>query len=1218
MAEATQLDPQAPWPGLASFAEHDHGYFRGREQESDELLRLVRRERLTVLFGRSGLGKSSLLNAGLFPRLRDDLMVPVALRIAWGIPAPPRQQVWNALAAACAQAGVQAPPPAADESLWAYFHRAGAGFWNARRRPVLPVLVFDQFEEVFTLGQAGEGAGPGVEAFLDELADLVEDRPSQALREQLDADPTRAAELDFERRSCKVLLSFREDFLAMFEGLRTRMPSIMRNRYRLLPMSAGQARAVVRCGGALVASDVAERIIGLAWRNRAQAPSADEADRIEIDPALLSVICSELNLRRRAAGLDTIGAALLLDAEREILSEFYERSLRGQGSAVRQFIEDELITATGYRDSYAYDDALARPGVRRDALDSLVASRLLRVDERFGARRLELTHDVLTRVVMDSRDRRRERDAELALAQRERAAAATQRRNRRNGALVLAGVLAMFVAAGVAAWQTMQAQEARALAERGALEASDQQRRAQGALALAAEEQARAATQTEAARVASETAEIERSRSLQLKRQAEDLALKAGQLQVEAQATHLLADADRLPDAQYDTALLLNVEALHRASTPAVRGGLVQRLSNPGWPVAYVQGPRLGSTLMTLSHDGSRLASADAAADRLRVWQTSTGRHLADVEVKSVASIAFSPDGRQIALGTEGPLIVLDAARLVRLATLEGSDAKQPIGNVAFSPDGRVLAAAAFNTVFLWDASTFQRLGRLRAPGGAITGLAFSADGRRIAAATTAAGVVVWTLGQGDQEPVVFKDSAPAYCVAFSPNGRQLVSMSSRKGLQLWNADGTEGLRVRDEAEVQWCRVRFRADGARVVFVSDSRLGLWIPGGLPGAAVVALMGGSAPTGAAIDATGSHGAASDFHGRIALWQPDDPPARTALAASHNPRLSPTATLAFSPDGRQLATSGVDGISLWGLPGLAMLDRLKGHDDWTLSIAFSPDARRLAVSGGNTVTVWPLGTTQAPAPILRLSSGKLIGQALFDPDGQLLVVEDSKTIVTPEGRGFRLLATPIPGNALGETLALEPSGRLLALTTIDGLALWDRPRRSRVAGPPETAVSAVTFGAEGVLAYAGEKGMNVEHKLHLWDLARSRPLVELEGHSDRIRSLDSDRSGRLLVSSSDDGTIRLWDLARRESIAVIRSGADRFSGPVALSRDASRLATRADSGAAYVFDLDARRLAERACQVANRNLSCTEWRRYIGAGAPYRATCPAAAVPAGACR
>ena len=224
-------------------------------------------------------------------------------------------------------------------------------------------------------------------------------------------------------------------------------------------MDGAQARAVISSGGDLVAPAVAERIIGLAWRNRADAPTADDADRIEIDPALLSVICRELNLRRQAAGAAEIKADLLAGAEREILADFYERTLEGLDPAVRTFVEDELITAAGYRDSFAFDDALARPGVTGPALLHLVSGRLLRVDERSGVKRLELTHDVLTRVVKESRDLRRARLVELEARRREEETLVRQARVRRSPALALvltACAVALLLFAGWSYWQARQ------------------------------------------------------------------------------------------------------------------------------------------------------------------------------------------------------------------------------------------------------------------------------------------------------------------------------------------------------------------------------------------------------------------------------------------------------------------------------------------------------------------------------------------------------------------------------------------------------------------------------------------------------------------------------------------------------------------------------------------------------------------------------------------
>jgi hypothetical protein len=446
------LSADNPWPGLDPFNEADRDYFHGRTAESEELLRQVRRELLTVLFGRSGLGKTSLLKAGLFRRLRKEDGLPVYLRLDHAEGAPPhREQVFAALAEATATHRVQGARPEAGESLWSFFHRRDAEFWSKSHRPVTPVMVLDQFEEIFTLGQATEAAQARAAAFLAEFGDLVENRPPEAVGQALEADPTAARRFDFKRAAVKVVLAFREDFLAEMEGLKASMPSLMYNRFRLLAMNGTQAYEVITlAGGALVDDEVARRILRLAWKNEPSPPvKKEDFPKLEIDPALLSVVCSELNHKRRQADppLARIIPDLLKDADREILSGFYKRSMAGLDTRVRVFVEDELVTERGDRDSHALDDALDLPGFTPEALDSLIQRRLVRVDDRQSVRRLELTHDVLTRVVKESRDIRRAREAEEA---------ARARLEQQQRALVLVGavvVLILMLLTGFA-WRT--------------------------------------------------------------------------------------------------------------------------------------------------------------------------------------------------------------------------------------------------------------------------------------------------------------------------------------------------------------------------------------------------------------------------------------------------------------------------------------------------------------------------------------------------------------------------------------------------------------------------------------------------------------------------------------------------------------------------------------------------------------------------------------------
>jgi hypothetical protein len=126
--------------------------------------------------------------------------------------------------------------------------------------------------------------------------------------------------------------------------------------------------------------------------------------------------------------------------------------MTGLDPRVRVFVEDKLITDRGgHRDSRVEEDALALPGVTSGAIHELIRRRLLRVDDRQSMRRLELTHDVLARVVMESRDSRRVREAEEMAKVRERAAL-EQLRRKRNATLVWAGAFVVIVLLGVACW----------------------------------------------------------------------------------------------------------------------------------------------------------------------------------------------------------------------------------------------------------------------------------------------------------------------------------------------------------------------------------------------------------------------------------------------------------------------------------------------------------------------------------------------------------------------------------------------------------------------------------------------------------------------------------------------------------------------------------------------------------------------------------------------
>jgi tetratricopeptide (TPR) repeat protein len=475
---STPIDERHPWLGLDSFTEDTRSFFYGRDEEVAELGRRVQRKLLTVLFGQSGLGKTSILRAGLVPRLRSHGYCPIYVRIAYSADAPePGEQIKQTILQTARHAGqwTQAGVAAAGESLWEFLHHRDDVLVNDAGQTLIPLLIFDQFEEIFTLAQTDEAGRARAARFIDDLADLVENRAPKELEAKLEADDATAERFDFARGDYRVLISLREDYLAPLESLKAKMPSITQNRLRLAPMTGKQGlEAVMGPGKGLVSQEVAEAIV------RFVAGGAEIANA-EVEPSLLSLVCRELNDTRLAEGRAEISLDLLAGSHDSILSNFYERALADQPASVRRIIEDELLTESGFRENVAEERLRAHftsAGAAPETLATLVNRRLLRIEERLDVRRVELTHDVLCGVVKGSRNLRHEREAreasERMLAeQSDRAAAARRAMIRARQVATVCVVLAVGAigAAIFAYFSTQRAKRAEDVAQQSRVQA---------------------------------------------------------------------------------------------------------------------------------------------------------------------------------------------------------------------------------------------------------------------------------------------------------------------------------------------------------------------------------------------------------------------------------------------------------------------------------------------------------------------------------------------------------------------------------------------------------------------------------------------------------------------------------------------------------------------------------------------------------------------------
>ena len=355
------IDEQNPWPGLGSFDEAAQRFFNGRRNESAELRRLVLQAPLTVLFGASGLGKTSLVQAGLFPLLRKGHLLPVYVRLDVRDPnAPLIDQVKFALQAQIHARRIDAPAFNGDESLWQYLHRAGLEMWSEQNQLVTPLFVFDQFEEVFTLGAEKPDA---IAQLRIDLADLIENRMPAALAGIIQEEEAAGAGVSLDNQRYKVLLSFREDFLPAVEGWKRELPSILRNRLRLLPMSGEQAfEAVHHTAPHLVAEPQAKRIVSFVAAAQEEETvgaqgSGERVKELDVEPALLSLVCHGLNEKRKAQRKAAFDEALLSGSGQSIISDYYRQAVGDLPERVQRFIEKELITERGFRKPCDVDDA---------------------------------------------------------------------------------------------------------------------------------------------------------------------------------------------------------------------------------------------------------------------------------------------------------------------------------------------------------------------------------------------------------------------------------------------------------------------------------------------------------------------------------------------------------------------------------------------------------------------------------------------------------------------------------------------------------------------------------------------------------------------------------------------------------------------------------------------------------------------------------------------
>lgn len=436
IVHAESVITENPFKGPKSYEEQDLYTFYGREGEVAKLFQLIRMDVLSIVYSKSGIGKSSLLKAGLMPALRSNDYLPVYIRPDYSNPAINMQEfIIDQVAVSIermnsASNGTIAycfirPEP--GETLFEYFHRnpfykfiPEEGIVREEMVPssskqLKPVLIFDQFEEIFTIGAGNEN----VHSFITtHLAYLIEKKTPPELLEKLKGYPggeSKLLQYQNTQKHYNIVFSFREEYFSNLENLSSYIPSVFycNSRLRLTAFDTDIAKEIIlRTSQFTIPANIADCLIKIITGGKTFKAKKD----VEVEPFLLSLICFQLYNDIASNNEETIvrlekADSLLVD---EILKEYYESSLKNMPNEVRVFVEEELLTDKGNRTLHAVDDAEGKVG--KEYIDKLVNEfRLLRKEEFLDSQHLEIIHDRLTPVILVSRHERRNVEAKKKL-----------------------------------------------------------------------------------------------------------------------------------------------------------------------------------------------------------------------------------------------------------------------------------------------------------------------------------------------------------------------------------------------------------------------------------------------------------------------------------------------------------------------------------------------------------------------------------------------------------------------------------------------------------------------------------------------------------------------------------------------------------------------------------------------------------------------------------
>jgi WD40 repeat protein len=1138
-----------PYVGLTFYTADDAAMFFGRESERKVLISNLRALRLTLLYAGSGVGKSSLLRAGVAARLGElgerslrqfgtPRYIPVVFS-SWRD--DPTEELTEEIQKAVAPF---VPPGSLD-------HLEPEGLAHLLDRVSFDadatiLVILDQFEEYFLYRSRESREG----RFADELA---------AALNQVDL-------------RANFLIAIREDAYArlgdLFHG---KIDNVYGNYLHLENLNRVSGREAiekpiarfnelhpdappVEIEPALVDAvllQLAPDQFGSDQTGRGTLSGPDGAGRARdaIAAPYLQLVMkrlweTELSSASRTLRLETLNE---LGGAQTIVNTHVDRALSHLSSVERDLALDlfhHLVTPSGTKIALDADDLADYTSHGGNEVEALL-ERLAGADTRIvrpvppppgseGATRFEISHDLLAPAILDWRTRERAVRLEREKRVAEEVALAERRRARIFRALAIATGALLVVGIGLLVV----------------------------ALVLRAN------------------------------------AVRDKQI---AQSGHLAASADATLSQDPELATLLSLQALKIRDTPEAEAAL--RASLPQLQLTSTLSPPSPQRSATFSSNGSRIvtASADGA---IRIWDAASRQPVAtfpgfgalngaalnragtrivtandDGTARiidahdgkllgvltapggyAVSTAAFSPNGQLIVTaGADGVARVWDA-RTGRQLPHKFPDPGGVLLDAMFSPDGtRIVTAGPSGTAKVWDVATGRQIVGLQA-GPPLLSATFSADGKQVVTADAYGSARIWDLATGKQTGQL-QSSANQYMMwsaSFSPDDRQVLTAGGDGVVRIWNASTHELIRSLGHLGTDTIvAASFSPDGKSIVTASSGGIvAIWASSSPKRLATLPTGGGANRLeSVAFSQDGTVAATGSQFGVVTIWKAFHARAGKVLWRPLNvinvPENDAVNGLALSPDGTRLATANQSGSAwIWSMPsgflvsiatpGIEPLHSVQfdpQNPDWIVTADDDGYARIFDIAKDRSVghrmgsSKWPMhdavfspdGTLIATASndgyarVWDVSTQKQVGKAFFGSSGGL-------TSVAFNSDGTEVLATDGNGNA--EVFdATNPQ----------------HPRRDRVQEPDGNRLNAGAFvRGSGLIITGGTDGM-----ARIWDPANSTPLLSLAGHQGPITGLAVSDAGGKLITASTDGTAKIWDTQPIEQRALLAGGGDIFT-------------------------------------------------------------------------